>query len=263
MRCGRFCMRLSPTWWPCPCLVGLGVSGWICCDPDEVADRRTLDMPLWRFARDVWDFSDTSRSPGHDRKSSGQWGVEVELHGKEASAPSCQGGSMHVWPQGCDLAEASQEIDHIGCQRPALCTFLGRGWSMSTSSWRTSDLGGQGASRWSLGEPYFLGRNLGPVKLCRHILRAAWKTPDKNREDSFLVFDRAGEWPQALGRACDKCGCLRTCPRGESETRASAAGCRWWSLRLHHIRGRRSTSSSAHPLCCRPSSCRLGPFGKW
>jgi len=26
------------------------------CDPDEVADRRTLDMPLWRFARDVWDF---------------------------------------------------------------------------------------------------------------------------------------------------------------------------------------------------------------
>jgi len=148
------------------------------CDPDEVADRRTLDMPLWRFARDVWDFQTRRGALAMTENPLGSEGLKLSFMEKRpqlhrAKVAQCMFGLKDVISQ-----KPHRKLTTLDANDPHFAHFLEEGGQCLHHPEEHQILEGrvQVDGHW-VNRTSLAG--IWPVKLCRHILRAAWKTLTK------------------------------------------------------------------------------------
>ena len=163
------------------------------CDPDEVADRRTLDMPLWRFARDVWDFQTKRGALAMTENPFGSVGLKLSFMEKRpqlnrAKVAQCMFGLKDVISH-----KPHRKLTALDANDPDFARFLEEGGQCLHHPEEHQILEGkvQVDGRW-VNRTSLAG--IWPVQLCRHILRAAWKALTKiEKIPPWSLADPVGE----------------------------------------------------------------------
>eukprot|EP00435_Cladocopium_sp_Y103_P071268 s9_g37.t1 len=145
------------------------------CDPDEVDAKRTADMPLWRFARDIWDYQTARGRLAMTENPLGSEGLKLTFMEERpslwrAKVAQCMFGL-------CDVVSGKphRKLTALDANDEAFSAYLLEG------SWCTHM---PGEHQILEGQVQFEGKwvnrtalaSIWPTKLCRHILKAAQST---------------------------------------------------------------------------------------